>query len=190
MPFTYPEVTISAVDFSVYCDEVDAAAYLLGRLETTAWDDADPDTRAKALVTATRFLDRQAWQGTKTEAANDLEWPKTGVLYRDGSAVDDSELPQQLIDACVELALALLSDATIQEQTDNTGSNVASVGAGPAQVAFFRPTSGTRFPTIIDELIGQFLAGEVSATWGEVFGDDVEAESDSDDRFDFNDPLG
>ena len=65
----------------------------------------------------------------------------------------------------MELAFELSQDPS-QEGKSGSGSNVKSVGAGPAKVAFFQPgrdvsgNKGTRFPSIVQRLLAPFLAGD------------------------------
>lgn len=134
-----------------------ANAYHELSLHAANWNDTTTERREQALVTATRMIDRQNWKGQKTDPAQPLAWPRTGVTRNDGSTVDPNTLPPELILATYELALALLDNVAVQSQGD-TGSNIKSLGAGSAQLSFFRPTTGTRFPTIIQELMGQFLS--------------------------------
>src|SRR3972149_353440 len=69
MAFVYPEVTISAVDYDSFSTVASADSYFAARLDASAWTSATADNKAKALRTATLFLDRQRWQGDKTDAA-------------------------------------------------------------------------------------------------------------------------
>lgn len=155
-------VNIEGVTYDVYGSLSAADAYFAAALHATSWAAVldDDDQRAKSLVTATRMLDRARWVGTKTSPSQALEWPRTGVTDRYGVPLSDSAVPVSIENGCYELANLLLGDSSIQNAT-SSGSNVKSVEAGSAAVEFFRSTSNssTRFPTIVHELIGQFLAG-------------------------------
>lgn len=126
------------------------------------WQSLDPGTQEQALVTATRMLDRQTWQGLPTANPQSLQWPRTGVTDKYNQPVDPSSVPQNIIYAECELAMAIYSDPTVQTNKDNS-SNIKSVKGGPAEVQFFRPINAGRFPTIVQELISQFLSGGTPA---------------------------
>lgn len=82
--------------------------------------------------------------------------PRSGMSDCDGQAIDSLALAEDLKSGQIELAYELTQDTSL-ESASNTGSNVKQVGAGSAQVAFFRPTSGSgessRFPNVVMELI-------------------------------------
>lgn len=145
-----------------YITASNAAAYFDDALYADAWDAATDAHKDKSLVTATRMLDRQSWQGEKTDPAQPLQFPRTGLTYLDGTEVPSDALPQALLNATCELALALLGDSSVQTNTD-TSSNIQNVTAGPASVTFFKPTSGSRFPTIVQELVGLFLQSAIGS---------------------------
>jgi hypothetical protein len=163
-------VTISGNTYSVYglgnTDPVgDADEYFAARLGATSWTGATADEKAQALVTAVRFLDRGAtWSGEQTDPTTPqpLQWPRDGALYR-GEAVTDGTTPERIVLGEFELALALLEDESVQDAA-GTGSNVKLAKAGSAEVQFFRPTAGetseTRFPTVVHELVGGYMAGQ------------------------------
>lgn len=153
-------VTISAVNYTVYGSLTGATEYLNATSHANAiWAAASSDNRARALVTATRFLDRQRWAGAKAVDGQDLAWPRSGVVYVDGTEVDDSAIPVEVDAACYELAALMLSDAAAA-QASGSGSKVQSASAGPASVSFFGPTAPKALPSdIVAQLVGQFLAG-------------------------------
>ncbi len=171
------QVTIQATVFDIYGTSGDADGYMKARWGGEPWADADSDDKKQTLVSATRMIDRENWIGQKTVSAQALEFPRTGLTDKDGNAVDSATVPGVVEEANYELAFALLNDAAVQE-ADTTGSNVKRVKAGSAEVQFFRPTTGTPFPTIADDLLKSFrgsgvLAGLASGT------DEVSAFCDS-----------
>lgn len=159
---TVATVSIGTVDYDVYAltsDALgDANAYHKGSLGTTSWDDADNNTRKKALITATRMLDRARWSGAKQGDPQATQWPRTGATCY-GEIVADGT-PDAIAHGTFALALALLEDESIQDKR-TTRTDIRSVAAGSAQVEFFQPLPGeeTRFPTVVQELVGCFLAG-------------------------------
>lgn len=147
------------VGVNSYIDVAGASSYFEDALHAASWQAADAGTRTQSLVTATRMLDRQKWRGSKTDPSQDLAWPRTGLSDIEGQPLNQDEVPGFMLDATCELALALIEDSDIQNQAD-TGSNVSRLKAGPAEIQYFGSnTSGPRFPIIIHELVGFYLAG-------------------------------
>jgi hypothetical protein len=147
-----------------YIDVADATAYLVDHINAADWSATSATKQAQALVTATRMLDRQPWLGTKYQQAPTqvLDWPRSGLTDDEGQEIDETAVPQFILDATCELALALIQDDSIQSSR-NTGSNLKRAKAGSAEVEFFATgTSGPRFPTIIHELVGDYLEGSSS----------------------------
>lgn len=141
-----------------YVSVANADTYFDDAIHGTTWEDADPTDKAKALVTAYRMLDRVRWAGDRTVSSQAQDWPRTGLTDLEGNEIDSGSVPQFVIDAQCELALSLLSDATVQTNSD-TGSNIRSLKAGSAEIEFFTSQSGPRFPTIVHELIGYYIEG-------------------------------
>lgn len=148
-----------------YISVDDANNYFLDSLRNEDWDALDEERKAQALITATRMIDRQTWSGEKTSGAQDLQWPRTGVTDKYGNEVASDSVPQAILDATCELALSLTADASVETKS-NTSANIKQLKAGSASIEYFRPTRGGRFPTIVQELIGQFLGSSASSSSG------------------------
>jgi len=144
-----------------YVDVATASTYFQHAIHASAWRSASNNDKTSALVTATRMLDRQRWLGEKYQPAPTqvLDWPRSGLVDEEGQPIDETTVPQFVLDATCELGLQLISNAAVQDQ-NSTGSNIKSLKAGSAEIEYFATgTSGTRFPTIVQELIGQYLEG-------------------------------
>jgi hypothetical protein len=83
---------------SNYLTIAEAQTYFDGRLNTEVWDDATEDDQTKSLTMATKTLDRLNYLGTKTDANQDNQFPR----------FQDATIPQDIKDACAEIALAFL----------------------------------------------------------------------------------
>lgn len=188
-------VIIGANTYQIYGDQAGATSYLAAELDdaAVAWMLADAATaQRQSLVMATRMIDRQRWQGLPVGAPvidTVLQWPRTGVIDRYGTAVSSASVPDRVVKATYELAAMLFDDPSKQDVAV-AGSNVSSVGAGPAQVSFFRPTIGQlgRFDTRIQELLGEFLgSGTTSGSEGygttDADGNDITSAFDDTDTF-------
>lgn len=164
-------VTIDATDFDVYGDVAGATSYFLGTTQYGTWSALDADTQGRLIIMATRFLDRQRWQGSKTSEAQALEFPRTGLTDKNGVAVDDATVPVAVEQATYELALTFNTSTAIMNAI-SSGSNVKRVKAGSVEVENFRPTdfSRGRFPKLVQELVGLWLGGSGSTAAGFAFG--------------------
>jgi Putative DnaT-like ssDNA binding protein len=146
-----------------YINVVDADTYFEHAIHAASWVNAEVSVKESALVTATRTLDRQNWKGEKYQDAPTqvLDFPRSGLTDSEGNPVDETAVPQEILDATCELGLALIEDNDLQDNA-NTGSNIKKLKAGSAEIEYIRGTRGTRFPVIINELIGPWLSGTSS----------------------------
>lgn len=130
-----------------YCTVEEATTYFEGRLHTEAWDnlqdtqaqdevlpdpDADPPIagspavefaynplKQKALTHATRILERLNYAGDKTAAGQEFQFPR----------YPDTEIPQDVKDACAELALSLLDGVDPDLEFENLRLTQQSMGS-------------------------------------------------------------
>lgn len=133
----------------------------------TAWLALTEDDREKTLVGATRYLDRQRWQGTANAFdSTTLAFPRDGLVDRAGEVAPDAAQLALVSKATFELAVLVAGDADVLAAADQ-GQNIKAMGAGSARLEFFSPTkaangTATKLPTIVHDLIGQWLAGASS----------------------------
>lgn len=148
-------IQIGSNTYDVYADRAIAEDYLAAALHATVWATATDLKKDQALITATRILDRQIWRGVKTSDSQPNEFPRDDMEI-DG--VDDGVTPQDIIDAACEIAELLLEGSDLQT-TQNQSNKISFAGAGTARVSFFRGAEGiaTRFPQIVQELVGKYL---------------------------------
>lgn len=140
--------TIGGATSNSYVSLQEAANYLDLRLGIDDWQTAEPDDKVRALLMATKSLEKENWLGDRATTTQALAWPRLGVAKRDGvgagygsgggyggggyggwgygyygySAIDlyeSTEIPQPVKDAQCELALALLA----QGATPGMGSS-------------------------------------------------------------------
>lgn len=103
----------------VTTSEVDT--YASERLNSRAWETASTTNRNKAIIQATRIMERLNYSDEKTEEDQELEFPR-------GS---DVTIPQAIKDACCEIVIALLGGADVERKADQqkvTSRRYASVG--------------------------------------------------------------
>lgn len=192
MPTT---LSIDGVTYDVYKSVSDTDDYLGGRLGASAWTgESDADVKARALVTATRMLDRQKWAGAQNSSSQPLAFPRSGLTDREGESIAASTVPPDIETAQMELALALLQDESLQDRArGGSGREKRSIRTSDAAVEFWRPRdSGDAFPPIVQQLVGHYLWASNNAPTGAVFGDDVTSafDTDGDDAFEVEEHLG
>jgi hypothetical protein len=95
-----------------------------------------------------------------------LEYPRSGAYDADGNEIASDEVPQEIIDACCELAIIELADpgslaptvtpGQIEKRIKVEGIEVEYAGAS-ASVYDQRPV-----PTIVDDILSSLLTGSSS----------------------------
>jgi hypothetical protein len=118
--------TAGASNANVFADQATADAYMEARPFASVWEgEDDDDVKERALLFATKILDRLKWAGTKADADQALSWPRRFAPTLEADAdpdiiaenfidesmafYDETTIPQFLQDATCELALALLA---------------------------------------------------------------------------------
>lgn len=172
--FSVPIAGVSP-DPEVYGGLTAAANYVGAMFAPTAtsWLALDANTKARTLRAATLYLERLAWEGTRTGLVGvdvtALAWPRTDVTV-DGLPLDSTTVPVDIVNAAFELAVAIAADPALVGKVDQ-GSRVSSVSSSGDSVTFAFPTSAatgtaTRFPLVVQQLIGKYLATPGGATEG------------------------
>ena len=98
-----------------YIDIYEADDYFNERMNISAWEDATDDdgsegtSRLRALKMATKIIDRLNFAGNKAVSDQENQFPRG----------DDAEVPQDIMDACAEIALALLDGVDPELEFEN-----------------------------------------------------------------------
>lgn len=142
---TAPTVSIGSDDYTSYADLDTADTYLAASVTVQGWSTATDDTKGKGLVSATRLLDRQLWATGYTTFDERLAIPA-------------------IVNACCELAGMFIDGSTDPLTSSTTVQTTQSLKAGSVAITYFRidPNLAARFPTIIQELVGPYLAGNAN----------------------------
>lgn len=175
-------VTIGSNTYTVYQDVSEADDYFNGSSDFDTWDAFTTDEKARSLVSSTRLIDRQSWQGEKESDAQELEFPRTGVQDCSGNDVDAATTLAKIEEASLLLALNIADGGNVQTSS-STEDLTQTLKAGSVQITKFRgeTDSGSRFPVDVMELVGCYfsgisgsgIAGSLSyGTCGEAFDDD------------------
>jgi hypothetical protein len=188
MAFTYDTVNIDGNDYNVFGDQEDADLYLVAGVSSgaVAWRAiTDDDDKGRNLVAATRWLNALTWQGEKTDDANALKWPRSGI-----PDVDEDTIPIELKEALFELAAAFADDPDLR--TSFSAALARSLTAGSVSISFFRSEQVQQLgpvPDIILGLIGKWL-GDGTGSVGGPWTSGTDGTSTADDDFGFNNGIG
>lgn len=149
-------VTIGPKSYQSYATIAQADNYLAADFNASAWQAGeDDDAKGRALVSATRVLERQSWIGDKAESDQDLAWPRTGTGI-DG--VEDDEIPADIVSASIELANIIFTGTDVANTTQEQSTKRQK--AGSVEIEYFRSFDDpSRFPRTVQELISKYLAG-------------------------------
>jgi hypothetical protein len=160
----YDQETIGGNEYDVYATLAQGNTYMGAAISAagTAWGDASDDTKKKALVSSTRWIDQGNYLGEKVDEIH--QWPRTGI---DG--VDEDEIPVLVQYACIELAGALLVDTDAKA---NLSAPLAKEQhAGSAGITYFRPSSvqiSSFFPPEVMNILKPYLGGSGSGAVGAI----------------------
>lgn len=156
-------VTISGTDFPTYATVAEADAYLSASLAGEAWTALTADGKAIRLVEATRLLDRQTWRAGYQ-------------IFAERAAVP------AIVSASIEIAGILAAGETDIITSGSSEATVKREKVGPLEVEYFRSfTTAGRFPPVIMDLVGGYLAGNTSGRgFGGAFTSDTDGCSTAD----------
>ena len=160
------DLTIGGDTYTVYASLAEALQELrVDPKRGTAWTAATDDNKSMYLVAATQRLNLLPWLGEKT-GAGDVQknaFPRTGLVYRDGTAVTTSDVPYGVQRATALLAGSIAINGTVAD-ADAPAPAVKRVKAGSAEVEFATTSQqGTMRKLIQDdtvyELVREWLTG-------------------------------
>lgn len=155
---TLTTITISATDYVSYATVAEANNRLrVDPVRTAAWSALSGTTKSIDLVAATNRLDLLNWAGEKAGGAAQINaWPRTGLVYPDGTPVSSSGVPVEVQDSTILTAGSIAIDPTFAD-AGTSGSNIEEVGAGKTRVKFFRPVKGAALQDESAYALIQFL---------------------------------
>ncbi len=160
--------------------------YFDDRLHMTAWTGASADDKARALIQATKAIDRQFLKGRKKLADQALAFPRCYVVDKraigglnyignvelvwDGSLWCETEVPQAVKDACCEEALFRLAYTEYELHRERqhalgiVGGSVGRANEYSVQAIVQAKRKGFGLCPDAYELLKPFLAGVVGIT--------------------------
>lgn len=104
--------TAKSATANSYVTEAEADTYFDERTTATAWASEATDDKERYLITATRRIDSERFDGYKTTTTQALKWPRDGACDDDGEEYDPDTVPDIVKFATYETALELLNDGT------------------------------------------------------------------------------
>ncbi len=107
-------------------DEADA--YFAGRLKTTAWDNATPESREKSLIEASTLIDNLSFAGSKLTPQQEHEFPRYGVDATIEEMIYDGDIPVTLKYGVCEQAYAMLDGFDIEKEINSVHIDGRSFG--------------------------------------------------------------
>ena len=120
--------TEGAANANSYLTVAEAESYLEAHKDYDVWSALDDEAKKAALVSATRELDLLIYAGRKSTQSQSLQWPRIGIVDRDGYTV--TGVPKLLKDAaCEQVIYELTEDDNIASEFDL--KNLDSVEVGP-----------------------------------------------------------
>lgn len=134
-----------------YVTVAEADAYFENRLDVAAWTNANSTQKSQALMTATSMLDNITWVGFVVSESQTLAFPRSGIYYDPflgmSKALDETTVPNRIINATYELAYHLLNNDGL---LDDTGQ-VKDLSVGSINLTLI--TNPRKIPNTVDKLI-------------------------------------
>jgi len=155
-----------------YLSVADADSYHTDHSGSTDWSGASEADKQKALRLATQYLDityHGRWRGVRCLSTQVLAWPRIGAVDDDEYLIDEDALPQQLEDACAELALKVIEGDTLIEDFDAPGTVKAEkVKIGPIEESkeYMGGNSPVKKYTTVERLIRSLIESSDTVSRG------------------------
>ena len=122
------DATVGGASSNSFATLAEADAFMEGRLNASTWEtDAADDTKRRALVEATRWLDRLWWIGLRADGTQALSWPRQDAINPDSPTSQfyaTNEMPQRVKDATMELAFQFVKAGTTDVAALDSARNV------------------------------------------------------------------
>lgn len=147
------DATLSGAASNSYITVEQANSYMEGRYENTLWPTTTTDIQ-RLLVSATRRIDSERFDGLKTTTTQRLQWPRQAIFDRDGFTYSSTALPQNLINAICEYAYWLLQqDERIMSEVElHDAAMMTSNNIGPISQSYGRIEANKLPANVVKEL--------------------------------------
>lgn len=104
------DVTVGGTNAESYASVAEADAYLAFRGDTSSWTALGTTDKELKLKWATSILQDLTWRGTIASTTQALNWPRWGVIDKDGFPILDTIIPKELKLAQAELAFQQIAN--------------------------------------------------------------------------------
>ena len=140
-------INVNEKDFYTYATVEEANEYF-SVIYGSEWESISENQKQKLLLTATRIIDRQDYQGQKVDENQPLKFPRI---------INGKETSEDLlIIACCELATDIYSDNGVDGV-----NNLKSVSLGDSSVSFAEGENSCEDDLIIERYLSDYLLGGV-----------------------------
>ena len=147
-------------NFWVYETHQEADEWLIADPARYAvWEPLTDGEKTRNLIAATVRLDDLPWSGSKVTPDQPRQWPRSGLVDRDGVALPTDRIPAQLERATALLAGDLALDPYSLSH-DEVDQPVQMERIGPRSVTYFRQRT-----TLRQRQLGNSLVLELIALW-------------------------
>lgn len=156
--------TIAGAASNSYVSRADADLFFEARYNDGGWSALSNANKERALVAATRLIDREAFRESPATATQALKWPRLYVrrvdsAYNEGTSSGyyaATELPQQLLDAVCELAMLLAAGT----QTETAGRKIKRFKSDDQEFEYEADgRAASALPSSVQQLLSPFLRG-------------------------------
>jgi len=117
----------------------------------------------EGLGARTRGKIGNRWPGQRTTSTQRREWPRSGAVRVDGTAIPGATIPADVADAVCEAAFYDLTNAGLLHQTVTPAEIVTSEAVGPLKVSYATPEqhhAARVMLTVVDDLLQSILIPE------------------------------
>jgi hypothetical protein len=156
------DATVGGAASNSFVTELEQIAYVADRLNLSSWTTVSgstlTDDEKKALIEATREINRMRFIGARVNDTQALAWPRQNATNLDSATFDyfsTTVLPQRLKNATMELAVQFIeagtTDVAALPDTDNVKRDKIDV----LEVEYFeygRKRGLRRYPRVSGEL--------------------------------------
>jgi hypothetical protein len=103
---------------------------------SSTWASATDAEKTQAILWATKLMDRLIdWEGQVVDGVQSLDWPRNGLIYPSGYAVESDIIPVEIKDATAEFARQLLDEDRSGDSAVET-QGLTSLRVGPIALTF------------------------------------------------------
>jgi len=156
MALTVEDGTLIA-DANTYINEADADTYFTAHGSPSAWTAATTAAKEAALLYAATHLDHAYdWTGDVVSLTQTMAWPRAGAEDDEERRPTQSDIPQGVIDAQCELALAHIANAL--NATFERGGQIQRQRAGSVEIEYSPGASMEPSMPHVTRLLGGFGA--------------------------------